>query len=109
MEVKLTDPFAPELLKAQTALMQVMDPELCVNIIDLGLVYGVDFSDATMAKVTMTLTTQGCPMGEAITRGVGNAMATAFPDREIKVDVVWEPHWNFDRITDAGKVQMGLV
>ena len=43
MEIKLNDPFAAELLKAQVALMQVIDPELYVNIVDLGLVYGVDF------------------------------------------------------------------
>lgn len=108
MEIKLNDPFAAEMLKAQTALMQVIDPELYVNIIDLGLVYGVDFTDAATVKVTMTLSTPGCPMGEAITGGVENALATAFPDREIEVEVVWEPRWNYDRITDEGKAQLGL-
>src|SRR5690606_7942130 len=108
MEIKLNDPFAAELLKAQTALMQVIDPELYVNVIDLGLVYGVDFTDVAKVKVTMTLSTPGCPMGEAITGGVKNALATVFPDREIGVEVVWEPRWNYDRITDEGKAQMGL-
>lgn len=108
MEVKLNDPFAVEQLKAQTALMDVIDPELCMNIVDLGLVYGVDFSDVGKAKVTMTLTTPGCPMGEVITGGVAHAMAAVFPDREIEVEVVWEPVWNYDMITDAGKAQMGF-
>jgi len=108
MEITLNDPFAAELLKAQTALMQVVDPELYVNIIDLGLVYGVDFTDAASVKVTMTLTTPGCPMGDAITGGVGNTLAAAFPDREIEVEIVWEPRWDYHMITDAGKAQMGL-
>ncbi|PPL00875.1 metal-sulfur cluster assembly factor [Parapedobacter indicus] len=108
MEIKLNDPFAAELLKAQTALMQVIDPELYVNIIDLGLVYGVDFSDAARVKVTMTLSTPGCPMGEAITNGVENILGVVFPKREIEVEVVWEPRWNYHMITDAGKAQMGL-
>lgn len=108
MEIKLNDPFAVELLKARTALMQVIDPELYVNVIDLGLVYGVDFSDGAKVTVTMTLSTPGCPMGDAITGGVENAMAAAFPDREIDVELVWEPRWNYHMITDEGKAQMGL-
>lgn len=108
MEIKLNDPFAAELLKAQTALMQVIDPELYVNIVDLGLVYGVDFTDVAKVKVTMTLSTPGCPMGDAITGGVENALGAAFPEREIEVDIVWEPRWNYHMITDAGKAQMGL-
>lgn len=108
MELKLNDPFAAELLKAQTALMQVIDPELYVNIVDLGLVYGVDFANAGKVNVTMTLSTPGCPMGDAITGGVKNALGAVFPDREIAVEVVWEPRWNYDMITDDGKAQMGL-
>lgn len=108
MEIKLNDPFAAELLKAQTALMQVIDPELYVNIVDLGLVYGVDFTDVAKVKVTMTLSTPGCPMGDAITGGVENALGAAFPEREIEVDIVWEPRWNYHMITDTGKAQMGL-
>src|SRR5690606_21345752 len=108
MEIKLNDPFAAELLKAQTVLMQVIDPELYVNIVDLGLVCGVDFTDAKTVKVTMTLSTHGCPMGDAITGGVENALGAAFPDREIEVSIVWEPRWNYHMITDEGKAQMGL-
>ena len=108
MEIKLNDPYAAELMKAQTVLMQVIDPELHVNIIDLGLVYGVDFTDAAKVKVTMTLSTPGCPMGGAITGGVQNAMEATFPDRETQVDIVWEPRWNFEMITDEGRAQLGL-
>lgn len=108
MEIILNDPFAPELMKAQTALMQVIDPELFVNIIDLGLVYGVDFSEMGMTTVTMTLSTPHCPLGEAIMNGVRNALGKAFPDREIKVDIVWEPAWGYHLISDEGKAKLGL-
>ena len=108
MEISLNSPFAPELMKAQTALMQVIDPELFVNIIDLGLVYGVDFSEAEKVTVTMTLSTPYCPLGDAITGGVRNALDKAFPDREIEVDLVWEPAWSYDNITADGKAQLGL-
>lgn len=108
MEIKLNDPFAVELLKAQTALMQVIDPELCVNIVDLGFIYGIDFTDAAKVKLTMTLTTPGCPMGGAIVSGVENVLGAAFPDRRIEIEIVWEPSWNYDMITDEGKAQMGL-
>ena len=108
MEISLNNPFAPELMKAQTALMQVIDPELFVNIIDLGLVYGVDFSEIGKIIVTMTLSTPHCPLGDAITGGVHNALGKAFPDREIEVDLVWEPTWSYDNITAEGKAQLGL-
>lgn len=108
MEIKLSDPFAAELLKTRTALMQVVDPELCVNIVDLGFIYGVDFTDAAKVKVTMTLTTPGCPMGGTIVEWVKNVLGAAFPERAIEIEIVWEPPWNYDRITDEGKAQMGL-
>ena len=108
MEIRLNDPFAAEQMKAQTALMEVIDPELYVNVIDLGLVYTVDFNDERKVKVTMTLSTPGCPMGDAITGGVRNALETAFPDREVEVDLVWEPRWNYNMISEEGKAQMGL-
>ena len=108
MEIKLNDPFAAEMMKAQMALMEVIDPELYVNIIDLGLVYGVDFTEEGKVKVTMTLSTPGCPMGDAITGGVENVMTAVFPGRKVEVDIVWEPRWNYHMITEEGKAQMGL-
>ncbi len=108
MEIKLNDPFAAELLKAQTALLQVIDPELFVNIVDLGLVYGVGFPDKATVKVTMTLSTPGCPMSGAITGGVKNALGAVFPGREVEVEIVWDPPWNYHMITDEGKAQLGL-
>jgi metal-sulfur cluster biosynthetic enzyme len=97
-----------EEMKAQIALMQVIDPELNVNIIDLGLVYGVDFTENGSVTVRMTLSTPHCPMGDAIEQGVRNVLEMAFPDRETKIDLVWEPEWNFHMISEAGREQLGL-
>ncbi len=109
MEITLTDKYAAEKLKAQTALMQVIDPELFVNVVDLGLIYDVDFSEAGKIKVTMTLSTPHCPLGDAITTGVRNALEGDFPDMEVTIDLVWEPAWSYDNITDEGKAQLGIA
>lgn len=108
MEIALNSPHAADLLKARTALLTVIDPELFVNIIDLGLVYGVRFPSAGIIEVDMTLSTPHCPLGDAITGGVKNALTKAFPDHLVHVELVWDPPWGFDRITDEGKRQLGL-
>ena len=107
MNVSLNDPYAAERLKAQIALMEVIDPELSVNIVDLGLVYRVDFPDPDTVIVTMTLSTPHCPLGDAIQGGVTNVLESCFPGRKIDIDLVWEPMWSFDRISEDGKAQLG--
>ncbi|QBQ41365.1 metal-sulfur cluster assembly factor [Sphingobacterium psychroaquaticum] len=108
MKIELNKAYAKEQMKAQLALMQVIDPELGVNIIDLGLVYNVDCSRSSIFVVTMTFSTPHCPLGDAIQRGVHHAMSHAFPDCLIQIDIVWEPEWNFDMITEAGKEALGI-
>lgn len=108
MEIQFNSPFAREEMKAQIALMQVIDPELNINIVDLGLVYGVDFSISGQITVRMTLSTPHCPMGDAIEQGVRNVLGKAFPERESVIELVWEPEWNFHMISEAGKQQLGL-
>jgi len=90
MEIKLSDPFAAELLKTRTALMQVIDPELCVNIVDLGFIYGVDFTDAAKVKVTMTLTTPGSHMGGTVVEWVNNVLGAALPWRAFEQHNEWD-------------------
>ena len=109
MEIQLNNPYAQEQLKAQVALMQVMDPELNINIVDMGLIYEVIFSTPGETLVRMTLSTPYCPMGHAIEQGVLNVLSDAFPDRTASIQLVWEPEWNFDRISDAGKEQLNML
>lgn len=106
--ISLTNPYAQEELRANLALMEVIDPELNINIVDMGLVYGLDFNDPKTITVHMTLSTPHCPMGDAIEQGVINVLQRAFPERQTKINLVWEPEWSIDNISEAGKEQLGL-
>ena len=88
-------------------LKSVIDPELGINIVDLGLVYGI-VADAGAATVTMTLTTPGCPLHASIEAAVMRAMETRHPDLErVEVELVWDPPWDTDRISPEGRTQLG--
>jgi len=89
---------------ALDALDDVMDPEIGLNVVDLGLIYQLDF-DEPKKKVycTMTLTTQFCPMGESISSGVTNALEQTFPNNEVEVKVIFNPPWNAEKISPEGR------
>jgi metal-sulfur cluster biosynthetic enzyme len=89
------------------ALRQVIDPEIGCNIVDLGLVYSYAF-DAGKVRVTMTLTTPGCPMHESISWGVKNALMNIEGIDEVDVDIVWDPPWHPSMMTDAGRAATGV-
>lgn len=86
-------------------LKEVYDPELGVNIVDLGLVYNVAVEDGA-AKIRMTLTTPGCPMHDTITGGVKWALGRLPEIKDVEVDVVWEPRWSPEMMTDEAKEQL---
>jgi metal-sulfur cluster biosynthetic enzyme len=89
---------------ALTGLYHVYDPEIGLNVVDLGLIYRIDFneSDKTII-VTMTLTTQFCPMGESITEGVLQSVSHAFKDYKVSLNLVFDPAWTSDRISEEGQ------
>lgn len=89
---------------ALAALEHVMDPEIGLNVADLGLIYQLDF-DEEQKKIycSMTLTTQFCPMGESITDGVKNALQNTFSDYSIELDLTFDPAWNYEMISEEGK------
>jgi metal-sulfur cluster biosynthetic enzyme len=90
---------------ALAALKNVMDPEIGLNIVDLGLIYQMDF-DERKKKVycSMTLTTQFCPMGESISTGVRNALQNVFKQDVIEVILTFDPPWNHEQISEEGKI-----
>ena len=88
------------------ALHQVIDPEINCNIVDLGLVYSVAITDGVV-KVTMTLTTPGCPMHESISWGVKNAVSGLEGVKDAEVEIVWDPPWNPSMMTEAGRAITG--
>lgn len=83
------------------ALLQVEDPEIGCNIVDLGLVYSIACDDGRV-KVVMTLTTPGCPMHESICWGVRNAILSLDGVADVDVALVWEPPWNPSMMTETG-------
>jgi metal-sulfur cluster biosynthetic enzyme len=90
------------------ALRQCYDPEIPINIVDLGLIYDVEHDDAGNVTVKMTLTTQGCPSALAIPDQVRSQIAAIAEVRDVKVDIVWEPAWNPSMISPNGRQALGL-
>lgn len=102
-EIKLED-------RVKSNLRRVIDPEIGINIVDLGLVYGIDVNEENDVQVIMTLTAPNCPFGEMI------MMETEFAVRSIKeanlinITLTFDPPWNPDiHVTDEAKYQMGIL
>ena len=89
------------------ALREVIDPELGCNIVDLGLLYAIAL-DGTTVTVQMTLTTPGCPMQESLAWGVQSALLKLDGVEEVEVELVWDPPWSPDRMTEAGRARLGV-
>lgn len=97
-----------------TALKNVYDPEIPVNIVDLGLVYDCQMIDALegdgqRVEVKMTLTAPGCGMGPAIAADAKSKILSLPGIGEAEVDIVWEPPWNQEMISEEGKMMLGLI
>ncbi len=90
-----------------TALRNVIDPEIYQNIVDLGLVYGIDISGEQAVTVTMTLTTPHCPLGPQIIENVQNELAAIGAARS-EVNIVWSPPWTPDAMTPHLKKLLGI-
>jgi len=90
------------------AISTVYDPEIPVNIWELGLIYDVAVDAAGLALVTMTLTAPGCPAAQSLPSEVESKVRGVAGLSDAKVDVVWEPGWTKDRMSEAAKLQLGL-
>ena len=89
-------------------LKEVSDPEIGVNVVDLGLVYRVLVEHDGLVNVEMTLTAPGCPMHDTISRTAEMAIETLDGVKEAKVHIVWDPPWTPDRLTDEGRRLLGF-
>ena len=89
-------------------LKQVYDPEIGINIVDLGLVYDADVSDAGDVLVTMTLTSLGCPLGPVIVQEVQGALKVLPEIGDIDVKLVWSPPWSPDMMSEDAKDELGI-
>ena len=106
----MTDIASDELLAdMEEAMRDVVDPELGINVVDLGLLYGLNVEKTetgTIAMVDMTLTSAACPLTDVIEDQVLTALVGAGLVSEIKINWVWNPPWGPDKITDDGREQL---
>lgn len=88
------------------ALRTVIDPELGINVVDLGLIYDI-VVDEEEITIRMTLTTPGCPLHESMSAAVLNVARRVAPSKRVAVDVVWEPRWSPERMSGEAKRMLG--
>ena len=104
-------PLSARLLEENvvTALKQIYDPEIPINIYDLGLIYRVHVDEHGAATVDMTLTTPGCPVAQTFPGQVEQAIRTVDGIASACVSLVWEPPWTKDRMSQAALLELGLL
>lgn len=91
-------------------LKTIIDPELNVNIVDLGLIYDIIIDDKkSLVTITMTLTTPGCPLSFVFQEWIPEAVGKVKGVKEVKIDLVWEPPWNPDKLSDDAKEMLGIL
>lgn len=96
--------------KIMDQLKTVLDPELNVNIVDLGLIYDIVIDqDKGEVEVTMTLTTPGCPLSFVFEEWIPAAVKKVEGVKDVRMNLVWEPAWNPDNMTDDAKELMGII
>lgn len=91
------------------AVRTVQDPEIPVNLVDLGLIYELNVDELGIVRLAMTLTSPGCPVAGQLPQQVQQAVAMVPGVAAVVVALVWEPPWTSDRMTDAAKLELGLL
>ena len=89
-------------------LAKVFDPEIPVNIYELGLVYDIDVDNAVNVRIRMTLTAPGCPAAQTIPLDVERRVREIPGVNDVKVEVVWDPPWTKDKMSEAAKLTLGI-
>lgn len=90
------------------ALENVIDPELGIDIVNMGLIYGVNLNEEGLCTVTMTLTTMGCPLAGHIEADVHRALSDIPEIKDTEVQIVWEPPWGKDKMSRYAKIALGI-
>ncbi|PKP95520.1 MAG: SUF system Fe-S cluster assembly protein [Alphaproteobacteria bacterium HGW-Alphaproteobacteria-14] len=91
------------------ALREIFDPEIPVNIYDLGLIYGVEVDDNRDATVTMTLTTPHCPVAESMPGEIELRVSSVPGIRDAEVVLVWDPPWGPHKMSDEARLELGML
>ena len=90
-------------------LKSVFDPEIPVNVYDLGLIYKIDVDDDAVVHLDMTLTAPGCPAADFIVEDVREKIATIEGVKDVDIQLVFEPEWHTDLMSDEAKLELGLM
>ena len=90
-------------------ICEIYDPEIPVNIYDLGLIYDVEVSDECDVIITVTLTTPNCPVAETLPVEVEERCKTVSDVEDVKVEIVFEPIWTKDMISEEAKLELGIL
>ncbi len=102
-------PHAPAEERLRAALKNVYDPEIPMNIVDLGLLYGFAWADDGALTIRMTMTSPGCPAVDELVREVETTARNAAGAPQVKVEIVWEPPWSPERMTEFARRQFGYA
>lgn len=87
----------------------IYDPEIPVNIYDLGLVYSIEIDPAGWVRIAMSLTAPGCPVAGEMPGWVADAVGAVPGVSQVDVDLVWEPQWGMDMMSDAARLELGFM
>ncbi|PID91473.1 MAG: FeS assembly SUF system protein [Bacteroidetes bacterium] len=95
--------------KIVEALKTVFDPEIPVNVYDLGLIYEIDFTDDREAKIDMTLTAPNCPMADILVVDVENAVMGVEEVEKVHLNLVFDPPWDKSMLSEEAKLELGML
>lgn len=111
METTTLSSIEKEIIKAQVVevIRTCYDPEIPVNIYELGLIYGVDVDDEGNVTVRMTLTTPHCPAAQSLPPEVKERVSRVEGVKDVRVEVVWDPPWNPSMMSEAAKLELGML
>ena len=90
----------------RSSLKQCMDPEVPLSIVDMGLIYGIDVNEKNDVNIKMTMTTQGCPLHETMVDDVKRYTKKVSGVNDVNVEIVWDPPWTMDKMSDDAKAMM---
>ena len=99
-------PLYPDIVNA---CKQVFDPEIPVNIYDLGLIYTIEIDQKGQTLILMSLTAPGCPVAEEMPGWVSEAVEPVEGVKNVRVEIVWEPQWGMDMMSDEARLELGFM
>jgi FeS assembly SUF system protein len=91
------------------ALKEIYDPEIPVNIFEIGLIYKIDIDDDFMVHIVMTLTTPNCPVAESLPEEVHNKVKAVEGVKDVDLELTFEPPWTMEMLSDEAKLELGIL